>query len=121
MTAPMPSSLPGLYTYRAFVRKVYDGDTVTLDIDLGFDVVLREQKVRLLRINAPEVRGESREAGIASRDALRKRAANKWVVLRTERDKREKFGRWLGEVWLEDECINDWMLTEGHAVPYGEK
>lgn len=121
MTAPMPSSPPGLYTYRAFVRKVYDGDTVTLDIDLGFDVVLREQKVRLLRINAPEVRGESREAGIASRDALRKRVANKWVVLRTERDKREKFGRWLGEVWLEDECINDWMLTEGHAVPYGER
>jgi len=118
MTSP---TRPGLYTYRAFVRKVYDGDTVTLDIQLGFDVVLREQKVRLLRINAPEVRGESREAGVASRDALRRRIANKWVVLRTERDKKGKFGRWLGEVWLEDECINDWMLIEGHAAPYGEK
>jgi micrococcal nuclease len=117
MTAPVQ---PSLYTYRAFVRKVYDGDTVTLDIDLGFDVVLREQKVRLLRINAPEVRGEERELGLTSRDALRKRIANKWVVLRTERDKKEKFGRWLGEIWFEGECVNDWMLAEGHARVYGE-
>lgn len=117
MTTPVQ---PVLYTYRAFVRKVYDGDTVTLDIDLGFDVVLREQKVRLLRINAPEVRGEERESGLASRDALRKRIANKWVVLRTESDRKGKFGRWLGEIWFEGECVNDWMLAEGHARVYGE-
>ena len=113
------SSQPGLYAYRAFVRRAYDGDTVTVDIDLGFGVVLREQTVRLLRINAPELRGESREAGLRSRDALRARIANKWVVLRTERDKKEKFGRWLGELWLEGECVNDWMLAEGHARVYG--
>lgn len=60
-----------MYEYRAFVRKVYDGDTVTVDIDLGFDVVLQKQKIRLLRINAPEVRGEQRQEGLKSRDALR--------------------------------------------------
>jgi micrococcal nuclease len=112
------NSQPGLYTYRAFVRRVYDGDTVTLDIDLGFDVVLREQRVRLLRINAPELRGESRAAGLRSRDALRARIANKWVVLRTERDRKEKFGRWLGEVWIEGACVNEWMLAEGLAVKF---
>ena len=47
-----------MYEYRAFVRKVYDGDTITVDIDLGFDVVLKAQKIRLVRINAPEVRGK---------------------------------------------------------------
>ena len=60
-----------MYEYRAFVRKVYDGDTVTVDIDLGFDVVLKGQKIRLVRINAPEVRGKERPEGLKSRDALR--------------------------------------------------
>jgi len=114
-------SQPGLYTYRAFVSNVYDGDTVTLDIDLGFDISLKGQKVRLLHISAPELRGESRPSGLMSRDALRARIANKWVVLRTERDRKEKFGRWLGEIWLEGECVNSWMLAEGHAKEYGKK
>ena len=59
-----------MYEYRAFVRKVYDGDTVTVDIDLGFDVVLKGQKIRLLKINAPEVRGEQRLEGLKSRFVL---------------------------------------------------
>ena len=50
-----------MYEYRAFVRKVYDGDTITVDIDLGFEVMLKNQKLRLYGINTPEVRGESRE------------------------------------------------------------
>ena len=52
-----------MHEYRAFVRKIYDGDTITVDIDLGFDIILHKQKIRLLRINAPEVRGEQREEG----------------------------------------------------------
>lgn len=119
-TLPTSTTCPGLYVYRAFVRRVFDGDTVTVNIDLGFGVVMQDQSVRLLRINAPEVRGESREAGIRSRDALRERIANRWVVLRTEKDKREKYGRWLGEIWVEGVCINDWMLSEGHAKEFGK-
>lgn len=111
---------PSLYVYRAFVRRVFDGDTVTVNIDLGFGVVLQDQSVRLLRINAPEIRGESREAGVRSRDALRERISNRWVVLRTEKDKREKYGRWLGEIWVGGVCINDWMLSEGHAKEFGK-
>jgi len=107
-----------VYEYRAFVRKVYDGDTVTVDIDLGFDVILKAQKIRLLRINAPEVRGEQRELGLKSRDALRQKICNKWIRLKTEKDKKGKFGRWLGEIWFNDECINDWLLKEGLAEVY---
>lgn len=107
-----------MYEYRAFVRKVYDGDTITVDFDLGFDILLKGQKIRLSRINTPEVRGKEREEGLKSRDALREKIANKWVVIKTQKDKKGKFGRWLGEVWLDDTCMNDWLLQEGLAKPY---
>ena len=107
-----------MYEYRAFVRKVYDGDTVTVDIDLGFDVVLKAQKIRLVRINAPEVRGVQRPEGLKSRDALRAKIGNKWIKIKTQKDKKGKFGRWLGEIWLEEECVNDWLLKEGYAEEY---
>ena len=107
-----------MYEYRAFVRKVYDGDTVTVDIDLGFGVVLKNQKMRLLRIDAPEVRGEERPEGLKSRDALREKISNKWVKIKTQKDKKGKYGRWLADIWLEEECINDWLLSEGYASAY---
>lgn len=107
-----------MYEYRAFVRKIYDGDTITVDIDLGFDVVLKDQKIRLVRINAPEVRGKERPEGLKSRDALRSKIGNKWVKIKTQKDKKGKYGRWLGEIWLEDLCVNDWLLKEGHASLY---
>ena len=74
-----------MYEYKAFVRKVYDGDTITVDIDLGFDVVLKAQKIRLVRINAPEVRGAERASGLKSRDALREKICNKWVKIKTQK------------------------------------
>ena len=107
-----------MYEYRAFVRKVYDGDTVTVDIDLGFDVVLKAQKIRLTRIDAPEVRGSERAEGLKSRDALREKIGNKWIRIKTQKDKKGKYGRWLGELWLGEECVNDWLLTEGLARVY---
>jgi len=107
-----------MYEYRAFVRKVYDGDTITVDIDLGFDVVLRGQKIRLLGINAPEVRGDERKKGLASRDFLREKIGNKWVKIKTQKDKKGKYGRWLGEVWLEDCCVNSLLIEEGFAKKY---
>jgi micrococcal nuclease len=107
-----------MYEYKAKVVKVYDGDTVTCDISLGFNVELRKQKIRLLGINAPEVRGSSRSSGIISRDALRSRILNKKVTLKTFKDKKGKYGRWLGEIWIDDECINSWLLSEGYASKY---
>tara|TARA_Y100001972_G_C7533168_1_gene268644 strand:- start:83 stop:412 length:330 start_codon:yes stop_codon:yes gene_type:complete len=107
-----------MYEYRAYVRKIYDGDTITVDIDLGFDIIVHNQKIRLLRINAPEVRGSQRQEGLKSRDALRTKISNRWIRIKTQQDKKGKYGRWLAEVWLEDVCINDWLLTEGYAVEY---
>lgn len=107
-----------MYEYRAFVRKVYDGDTITVDIDLGFGVVLKSQKVRLLKINAPEIRGKSRAEGLKSRDFLRENICNKWVIIKTTKDKKGKYGRWLAEVFLGDRNINDLLVEKGLAEVY---
>jgi len=107
-----------MWEYRAFVRKVYDGDTITVDFDLGFDILLKNQKIRLAGINAPEVRGEQRAEGLISRDALRSRIANKWIRIKTEKDKKGKYGRWIGTVILDDENINEWLINEGFAKVY---
>jgi len=109
-----------MYEYRAFVRKVYDGDTITCDIDLGFNMIMRNQKLRLVGINTPEVRGESRPEGLKVRDIVRARISNKWVVIKTHKDKKGKYGRWLGEIYESntEESLNQWLLNEGHAVEY---
>ena len=74
-----------MYEYRAYVRKVYDGDTITVDIDLGFGIVVQGQKIRLLRLNAPEIRGEEREEGLKSRNFLREKSGSKWIKIKTEK------------------------------------
>ena len=110
-----------MYEYRAFVRKVYDGDTITVDIDLGFDVILKTQKIRLLKINAPEVRGAQREAGLKSRNALRDKIGNKWIKLKTQKDKKGKYGRLLGILYQDTSYTKDYnqiLLEEGHATYY---
>lgn len=107
-----------MYEYNAEVTKVYDGDTITVDFDLGFGIILKKQKIRLIGINAPEVRGEQREDGLKTRDELRKRILGKKVIIKTSKDKKGKYGRWLGEVFIKDENINQWLLNEGLAVEY---
>jgi len=112
-----------LYFYKAHVIKVYDGDTCTMNIDLGLHSWIHGEKIRLARINAPELRGDEREQGVNSRDYLRELILNKEVFLETILDRKGKYGRYLGEIWIlnnsgEYENINDKMLENGYAVPY---
>tara|TARA_R110000796_G_scaffold51304_5_gene120927 strand:+ start:610 stop:942 length:333 start_codon:yes stop_codon:yes gene_type:complete len=110
-----------MYEYKATVTKVYDGDTITVDFDLGFGILIRKQKIRLLGVNTPEVRGAEKPEGIISRDALRQRILGKVVTVRTSKDKKGKYGRWLGEVFMEEENINQWLISEGYAKEYSLK
>lgn len=105
-----------IYVYKANVTKVYDGDTITCDIDCGFGVVLMKQKIRLYGLNAPEVRGDSKEQGIISRDKLRERILNKEIRLKTIKDKKGKYGRYIATVYLDTENINDWLIETNLAV-----
>jgi micrococcal nuclease len=109
-----------LYHYRARVRSVYDGDTCTLDIDLGLGIWVQGEKVRLYRIDAPEVRGSEREAGLQSRDFLRETIDGRDVLIETIKDTKGKYGRYLAEIWLEQPDgsyanVNDRMVSAGHA------
>ena len=109
-----------LYHYNAIVRSVYDGDTCTVDIDLGLGCWVHSEKIRLHRINTPEVRGSQRPQGLISRDFLRSKIDKKKIILQTIRDKKGKYGRYLGEIWIKDEAgnhinINDLLVREGYA------
>ena len=105
-----------MYRYRAKTRSVYDADTIRVDIDLGFGVWLHNQSVRLFGINAPEVRGAERPEGLVSRDRLRERLTDQDVTIETFKDRKGKYGRWLAVVWLGDENMNEWLVSEGLAV-----
>lgn len=112
-----------LYYYQAAVQSVYDGDTITVDIDLGLGVWVHGEKVRLLRINAPELKGDSKALGIKSRERLRSLVDGKQIVIRTHKDDKEKYGRYPAEVWVLDPNgsyinVNDLLLSEGYAVHY---
>lgn len=107
-----------MYEYKALITDVYDGDTITVDLDLGLGVWLRGQRIRLTGINAPEMRGRSSQAGVRSRDALRMLALGKEAVIRTEKDKTEKYGRWLGTVLIDNKNLNEFMVETGLAERY---
>jgi micrococcal nuclease len=108
------------FIYDAYVVSVYDGDTITVDFDLGFDLFLKNQKIRLYGIDAPELKGAEKLSGLTSRDWLREKVLNKNIVIKTHKDTKEKYGRWLGEIYIDDLYINEQLITEGLAIKYIE-
>lgn len=110
-----------LYYYKAKVTDVYDGDTITVEIDLGLHTFIKVEKIRLHRINAPEVKGVEKEKGIKSRDFLRKKILGKKILLETIKDKYEKYERYLGEIFMETKKnqfvnINNLSVEKDFAV-----
>lgn len=107
-----------MYEYVATVLRVIDGDTVDLSVRLGFDIVIN-LRFRLYGINAPETRGPSKLAGDEAAAFLRKHLpVGKEVLIRTYKDAKEKFGRYLAEIISDDQNINKLMVKTGHAVEY---
>lgn len=110
-----------LYTYKAKILSVYDGDTCTADIQLGFYVIAHKVKLRLYGINTPEIRGgtaETKKAGITARDWLRERVLGKEITIKSFG--KGKYGRWLVELYLEDSevSINQELIDRGLAQTY---
>jgi micrococcal nuclease len=110
-----------LYHYRCKVLEVYDGDTFRVEIKLGFGLSWRGSdgrgvSIRMMGLNAPELRGSEKERGVISRDKLREMVLEKEVTLKTVKDSSEKYGRYLGIIILDDGTnVNDWMVNEGYA------
>ena len=117
-----------MYEYRCKVIKVIDGDTVDVDIDLGFDILLRDERVRIMGIDTPESRTRDKvekKFGLASKARLKELIGGKsGPILKTQinkkgEDMRGKFGRILGDFVTEDgRMVTDILVEEGHAVAY---
>jgi len=109
------------YYYKAHVHEIYDGDTATsVDIDLGFGVILQDQHVRFYGIDTPELRGEEKEEGKKVAAYVKERLEGKDVILKTYKDAKGKYGRWLGEFFIDGINVNWELLDKGMAEPYGK-
>ena len=106
-----------LYTYKARCTSVYDGDSVTLDIDLGFNI-RANRKIRLLGINTPEIRGSDRLDGLIARDRLRELIEGKDIIMVSHRDKSGKYGRLLATIYANGLNVNQLLINEGLADIY---
>ena len=115
-----------MYEYRCKVVKIIDGDTVDVDIDLGFGVWLKKERIRMFGIDTPESRTrdlEEKKYGLAAKAYITKLLDDEGgIVLKTRKDAEGKYGRILGELWrttdFADTSINELMIKNHHAVAY---
>lgn len=99
-----------LFHYRARLLKVVDGDTIDVMLDLGFQTHC-SQRLRLLRVNAPERGRPGYQEATALTSGLLQEAE---IVVHTER--RDSFGRWLAEVWADGGSVNHALIERGWAA-----
>ena len=116
-----------MYEYKCKILRVVDGDTVDVDIDLGFGVWMHRERVRMMGIDTPESRTRDKVEkafGLASKARLKELLPiGSTGILKTEidrsgEDKKGKFGRILGDFIIDDKRATDILIEEGHAVAY---
>ena len=117
-----------MYEYRIEIVKVIDGDTVDVNIDLGFGVWMKKERVRLHGIDTPESRTRDlaeKQFGLLAKDFLKNQLTLGTPILKTHKDATGKFGRILGELlYIDNEetgsmvNINQLMIAEHQAVAY---
>lgn len=115
-----------MYEYRVKVLDIVDGDTVDVDIELGFGVVLADERVRIMGIDTPESRTSDEVEklfGKAAKNRLQELLGEK-AILKTQiakngEDMKGKFGRILGDFVAPDgRMVTEILIEEGHCVPY---
>ena len=117
-----------MYEYSCKILRVVDGDTVDVDIDLGFGVWMHKERIRLHGIDTPESRTrdlEEKKYGLLAKEQIESfMPVGSMQTLVTVKEKVGKFGRILGKFLIHDKktdaqmTINDWMIREHHAVAY---
>ena len=120
-----------MYEYKCNIVKVIDGDTVDVDIDLGFGMWMLDERVRIMGIDTPESRTrdlEEKKFGLAAKKRLigllGKSAVLATQVNKNGEDMKGKFGRILGDFNVYDPTTDSWrksgevLVSEGHAVEY---
>ena len=99
----------------AYVMSVYDGDTYTASVDLGFQTVIVED-FRLLGIDTPEVTGEGKERGMEVRDYVQAMMEGRMIQLREHGQ--EKYGRWLAETRVDGRDLTEHLIRQKMGVRY---
>ena len=127
------------YTYRAVPKEIKDGDTLVLKIDLGFGVWLEDQVIRLFGINTPETRGKKKtDAGLEAKQFVQELifpdgpddltpvpCVIETIKNRKDIERKEKYGRWLGVIWILRKGkktwinLNEYLVKKGHVKRYG--
>jgi len=130
-----------MYQYNAVIRKVVDGDTIEIDIDLGLSAWVHNETIRLYGIDTPEVYGVKKGSAEWERGNLASEFVKKYliekdqVIIETIKDKKEKYGRYLALIYLKIDrnvlngmtdirsigdfyCLNDILVANGLAKKY---
>lgn len=115
-----------MYEYKCKITRIVDGDTVDVDIDLGFGVWLKDERVRIMGIDTPESRTADpveKVFGLASKKRLQELLGEsgilKTVIDKDGSDAKGKFGRILGDFIAPDgRTVTEILIEEGHAVKY---
>ena len=130
-----------MYQYKAIIQKVVDGDTLEIAIDLGLSTWIHDEKVRLYGVNTPEVYGVKKgspewEQGNKASEFVKSVLKEKdEIIVETIKDKKEKYGRYLGVVYIKIDsallsgltgirssgqyfCLNDILISTGLAEKY---
>lgn len=106
------------YIYNAKVIDVYDGDTITCNVELGFDISMK-QKIRLYGIDTFEIRGDEREKGLIAKEYVKNKIENKKIKLYSIKDKKGKYGRYLGIILYNEnnkwKNLNMELIENNHA------
>ena len=111
-----------MHEYKCKILRIVDGDTVDVDIDLGFGVWLHKERVRMNGIDTPESRTSDKEEkvyGMLSKNFVKDTLPiGSMQTLRTHKDKTGKFGRILGDFLIENKSLGDIMVDKSLAVRY---
>ena len=112
-----------MYEYKATVKRIIDGDSLILDIDLGFYMFMNETKIRLYGLDTPEMTSEDPllrlQAIMATRYLFDNLKVGDKVTIKTVLDKREKYGRLLATIITKDGLnINEGLIQNKLAVSY---
>ena len=106
-----------MFEYKAKVLRVVDGDTVDLEVDLGFRTLMRD-RFRLSGIDTPETYGvkkgsEEYKAGMKAKEWLEEKIGGEIILIKTHKDKRGKYGRWLCEIFIP--IVDDQLPAGGQS------
>ena len=112
-----------MYEYSCKIVRVVDGDTVDVDIDLGFGMWMHKERIRLHGIDTPESRTSNKvekKYGMLAKKFLKEALTKgKKIVIKTYKgDETGKFGRILGDIFIDGKSVNSALCKAGHAVEY---